>query len=61
MQRISERKSSFFENIKILIKHVAKQIKWKRRPKVMKSDIKKGNIKNNNDVPYKIRAYFDNL
>jgi RNA polymerase-interacting CarD/CdnL/TRCF family regulator len=51
MQRISERKSSFFENIKILIKHVAKLIKWKRRPKVMKSKIKEGNINNNSDVP----------
>jgi hypothetical protein len=28
MQRISETKSTFFENIKILIKHVAKWIKW---------------------------------
>jgi hypothetical protein len=51
MQRISETKSSVFENIKILIKHLAKLIEWKRRPKVMKTEFKKGNIKNNNDVP----------
>jgi hypothetical protein len=51
MQRISETKSSFFENIKILIKYIAKLIKWKRISKVMKSEIKKGNIKYNNDVP----------
>jgi hypothetical protein len=60
MQRISETKSTFFENIKILIKHVAKWIKW-RRPKVMKSDIKKGNIKSNSDVSSKIWEYIGNL
>jgi hypothetical protein len=45
------KQSCFFESTKILIKHIAKLIKWKRRPKIMKSEIEKGNIKNNNNVP----------
>jgi hypothetical protein len=61
IQRINETKSWFFEKIKNIDKHLANMTKQKRRPKLIKSEMKGDIITNTNEIQRIVREYFENL